>query len=115
MEQEKGRRERRNSKPIRRRNTRTELSPPTGTQTKGRNPAKLGSRPGSRSASTQLVANRLYRAAVGRDRRLLGQRGVQVARSRCFFVVLAVAVEVHTVLNYGELPKPLGHGARHTE
>jgi hypothetical protein len=58
----------------------------------------------------QLAANRHNHTAVGRDRRFLGQRGVEVIRFRRFFVVDPVAIEVHTVLNYGIVSELLGHG-----
>src|SRR5918998_512915 len=89
---------------------------------KGRSPALRGPRPGYRSPSSEgapyivtLSTYRVDHAAVGRDGGLLGQRRVELASSGRLEVVDAVAVEVHAVLDYGEVAEVVGHLRRYFE
>ncbi len=55
------------------------------------------------------VSYQVDNPTVSRDGRFLGQRGVELARSRSLEVVDPIVVEVHAVLDDGEVAKVLTH------
>src|SRR5215217_9536200 len=69
---------------------------------------------GGASCSATL-AYRVDHAAVCGDGGLLGQRRIELALASRLEVVAAVVVEVHSVLDYGELAEVLEQQVEHRE
>jgi hypothetical protein len=88
---------------------------------KDRSPTLWGLRPRYRTPSlvgascSATLAYRVDHAAVCGDRGLLGQRRIELAPASRLEVVAAVVVEVHPVLDYGELAEVPRHLARYRE